>query len=571
MAGFLLEFRDSAPVTEHPWEGESRAAIEAGGRVVVDEMATGDMRLLLFKQAAGPSPCCLRLGGDDFIAACGTLLYDGHIGERGLRALHADVSNEVFSEDKLAGNFAVILRTSGRLLLFNDRLGFYQVYRDQAGRVFSNSLLLCRRLARATGILRQELLEYVLFGFFFHRQTLFDGIRILDANRLWQLQPACRDLERPESESDIEGEDDFATVLEKIRENLRDYFKMLGRAFDGSFSSALSGGYDSRLMLAALRNLGFSPHLYVYGGANHPDVCTARAIATGESLALDHVDKGALARPDVDAWLADLHRDYWFFDGLKATGLFDNGSDYATRVERAVAGRLQLNGAGGEIYREIWNLPNRSLSLDRFLRMRYDQADYGFVAGDFDRNGFFARLETKTRKLLGGVEGRISRLDVERLFPLLRNRFAGANTAINNQLGPSILPYMEPRFVYQSYSIPIRFKNHGRLNAALIQSLDPALAAYPSAYGHSFDGRPEIKARTRTHLRQNVPLRIRLWRRRNQFQNRGMPFYLEGEYRQAVFGDRELAISEYVDPDRIADPVKRSRALTVEFLIGDHL
>ncbi|MBN1268725.1 MAG: hypothetical protein JXB04_03995 [Kiritimatiellae bacterium] len=527
-------------------------------------------RLDLFALPGGTLPIAGDPAAGDFAVACGTFLYKGLWGAAALAAALADHRQGRDLEPGLAGAFALLIASGDRLLLLTDRLGYYRVYSDARQTRFSSSYLALLEGEAGTALSPQELYEYVFYGFFFHARTLHEGVRIVDPDRVHLLRPAAASRDRAAVQAPVPSRARFDALLDQVRENLRDYFRMLGEAFAGSFTSALSGGYDSRLLLAILRELGYAPHLYVYGGADHPDVRVAKAVAAGEGLALQHVDKDAAPRVPPDRWRDLVERDFHFFDGLKATGVFDNGTDYETRRARAAAAKLQLNGAGGEIYREIWNLPDRGLSIGRFLRARYDFGDFGFCTDRFDQRDFFARLEEKVQRLLGIDRRRISRVELEMLFPLLRNRFAGANTSINNQLGPAILPFMEPRFVEQSYAIPIRFKQYGCFNAALIRSLDPALARYPSAYGFNFSDPPSAAMKLKAVLRQNVPVGLRLRRRRSRHVGRDRPYYLAGDYQRELFGARELAIREYLDPGRIHDPVKRARALTVELLIGGH-
>ncbi len=572
MSAFLLQLgaeghRDSGPRRPPP---AYQALLATRGLRTVKTYEGQNFSLWLADTGANEGEGWLDLPGG-FLAALGVLLYRGYRGRAALERLASDLAAGDDPEPQLAGTFVLIHWTGERLTIRSDQLGYYQVYADEQGSTFSSSLLACLPTGRPPRVSAQELYEYVLYGFCFGSQLPFIGLRTLAPGSVRQLlpEPGVRPL--PPSFAPLDPARRFEALLEEVRASLLDYFGMVSAAFDGSLTCALSGGYDSRLMLAALRALGIQPKLYVYGGEQHPDVRVAKAIAAGEGFPLEHVDKSGWPRVPPERWRELVLRDWAVFDGLKATGIFDNGSDCATRKARATTAKLQLNGAGGEIYREIWHLPNRRLRIQDFLHARYDPGDFSFCTDRFDRREFYARLETKVRALLRIDRPWLRRVELEMLFPLLRNRFAGANTAINSQWGPALLPFMEPRFVFPSYGIPIRFKEHGRFNAALIRSLDPALARYPSAYGWDFAGAPPLMARLRSRAQQNVPISWRLSRRRQRYLGRPVPYYLEAPYLKELFGNRELAIREYLDPDRIHDPVKKARALTAELLLGGHL
>ena len=54
--------------------------------------------------------------------------------------------------------------------------------------------------------------------------------------------------------------------------------------------------------------------------------------------------------------------------------------------------------------------------------------------------------------------------------------------------------------------------------------------------------------------------------RGNEFE---LPYYLTDRYLDKIFGSSELSISEYVQIDRISDPLFLSRVLTAELVITD--
>ncbi|MBK7081423.1 MAG: hypothetical protein IPH55_11930 [Betaproteobacteria bacterium] len=275
-------------------------------------------------------------------------------------------------------------------------------------------------------------------------------------------------------------------VVETVSAELRHYFAMLSSLFPGDIGCALSGGYDSRHMTALLLSVGETPHLYVYGDASSSDVRVAKNIALGERLELEHVDKGTFAKVTPEQFVTSTERDFYFFDGIKPLGQMDDGSDMTTRLSRARNARLQLNGAGGEIYREIWNLSDRSIDLESFLKLRYDRGDYSYLRRPFDSQSYFSGFAEKVRHKLAMDRRLLTRKEAEMLFPFLRNHFACANNLANSQISDSLLPFMESRFVYPSFDIPIQYKYCGRVHAALIRKASPSLARYQSDYGINF-------------------------------------------------------------------------------------
>ena len=331
-------------------------------------------------------------------------------------------------------------------------------------------------------------------------------------------------------------------------------------------TAALSGGYDSRLMLAVMRTLGMQPKLYVYGSNDSKDVRIALRIAAGERLALEHIDRSEPSRIEPDGYAALVERQFYEFDGFYNTGVFDDGTDIATRIERTRNGELQLNGASGEIYRNFFELPDRAMSVRRFVASFYDGFYRGICTSRFDRGRYLEGIATKIRRSLEIDRDHLERTEIDRIFPEFRVRYwVGLNSALNNTFSHVLVPYAEAAVASQSYRIGYAMKNHLRFEAELIRRLDPALAAYPSIYGHRFDKPPGLARRLSEFVARHAPPRVRAhFIARFPSPPRARPYYLGPQFLREIFGAGALAISEYVHIDRIRSPNVLSRALTLE-------
>jgi len=150
------------------------------------------------------------------------------------------------------------------------------------------------------------------------------------------------------------------------------------------------------------------------------------------------------------------------------------------------------------------------------------------------------------------------------------------NHMINNQLADALLPYYEPKYVYGVLDIPYKFKYLGVFKAALIRYIDPALAKYPTQNGITFNDFGNIPPRVKisTFIKYHVPIMLRPYIRAHFWnqENKGkFPYYLTKEYLDTIPISPDLAISEYVDIDKIKDPDMFSRVLSVELLLNGKL
>ncbi len=573
MGAFLLRLHESTtPQQETDREDRrSLAVFEKKGLVLDRKIVRPAFTVHRFRKLLGEKEHVVELQNGDFVLATGTPMYDGMTGKAALTLLYDTFDVDGRIEGRINGQFCIVIYKNGQLSLLTDFARFYPVYASSSRMVFSNSFLAVARAASAT-LSVHEFYQYVLHGLFVGERTLLRDVRILESRQIHRLGPEFGQINRQPAFRAIPPGLSFDSMIGHVAGELCDYYAMLGSAFGKTIGTALSGGYDSRLQLGLLRRTGSTPVVHVYGGwgTGSLDVKVAKAVAAGEGFALDHVDKSAAPRMRPEEVAASVERSLYFFDGIKPAGLFDDGLELTTRLDRAAKAPLQLNASGGEIYREIWNLGDRSVDLITFLRMRYDRGAYDFCRPPFDTTGYFAELSSIVQRTLGIDRARISRREAEMLFPFMRNWFGAPNNAANNQISYALEPFMEAKFIFPSLDIPIRFKYCGRFEAALIGHIDAALAKYDSQYGINFSDPIPLAYRVSHWANRSVPLPMRLIKRRLNLrkQARPMPYYLQGEHVRQVVDMRHLRISEFIDIDQIGDPALLSRALSVEVLLN---
>ena len=202
-----------------------------------------------------------------------------------------------------------------------------------------------------------------------------------------------------------------------------------------------------------------------------------RTIADGEGFPLTCIDKSLHAQPAADTFPAVLAENFHLFDGLPADGIFDSGVDRQTRFDRADGAALMLNGGGGEIFRNFFYLPDRPLSAQALVWSFYNRYDPATCTPAFDEAAYLRRLEDKILAALGLSGRRLSRTDVEQVYPLFRCRFwMGRNNSVNNRIGAAMTPLADLLPVRAAIRVPLRLKNDGLFEAGMIATADRALA-----------------------------------------------------------------------------------------------
>ncbi len=575
MGAFFLHCKSGNKLLENPPEGQSpsRRVFAAKGLSSSGEFHHPLFDLFVFHKRSFSTENFIAYGDKGFICATGTLVLDHSVGRAALESIYASWNPEGDMTKSLRGEFALIVFKDGRLDLCQSRSGLYHIFADRTNEFISTSLLAVREACRATTLGTQEYFEYVLNGAVYGDCTLFEEIRLLDRHRHFQVLPEWREHYRPAPLDAGLDQIPLEQAANRVSGAIDDYFEMVAGAFGSDVCSALSGGFDSRLILGHMRRRSIEAYLYVYGSPDSSDVKVARRIAEGEGIPLDHIDRGHAPQLSAESYRDLLNRQFYLCDSLTNTGIFDDGQALATRLDRIQKARLQLNGGGGEIYRNFWLLPDRSFTAHQFLQSKYDRFDYSPFTAEFRKGDYFSHLAEKVLDILGTEGNRLTPRQIAMLYPYFRLRYwMGMNNSHNTQFAYSLTPFGDQTLVDQSLSLPPTWKNEGVFESRLIQIADAKLASYPSCYGFNFLENPGLKRRLKGALERRVPVALRPWLRR-KVHNKGrspagtLPYFLQPRFLEEIGISKMPATGHLVDIQGIRSPDILSRALSVEILM----
>jgi len=542
------------------WDGgEARVWQRAAQACAVESVTT----------AAGTA-CCV-----------GPLWYRGRFGAQALECLlddaraNAGTGGPYIDEAGLRGNFAAFLYVDGRGWLINDPLGFSRIYCSADRRLHSTSWLAARAYAGTAEIDDAAAIEYVLQGACHSDRTVARGVDKLPLGMGLDLSVRANWRRFQEGLApDADESTKFASIdeaVDHIAEVLRTSFREIAAAYSGRISAALSGGFDSRLIVAGLLGQGEVPRLFVYGGPGSEDVPIARQVAHAEGIPLRVVDKGLLNRALPSPDLGELVRCALFFDGLPNDGIDDPGADRSTRLEQHVDGSLALNGGGGEIFRNFFHLPDRSYRALDLVRSFYRGFDSKVFRRSTGLRDYEEAMALSIARSLGLPDdsrsaGRsLQRGQIELAYPLFRcHHWMGLNNSVSLRYGDFSTPLVDLNTVRLSASLPIDWKNAGALQCRLIAALHPGVARHRSAYGFSFNEGPDARMRRSERLDclRPVALRPLIGSVRRRLQRDRVPADLVRRYRQMLPG--EWRLDPLLDLERLPAAGAFERALSIE-------
>ncbi len=575
MGGFLYYDKrqnpDSAVNMRRSLEVFEKKRLSDGRLLSIKEVIEKDNFVIyLYQKIAVHTENVFHLENGDFILNTGTFIYNKQTGLTALKNLYTDFDPVTFEFNALQGQFCVLLYKDQTLYIWNDFFGVYHVFTNDDKSVIASSFLAVVRQLKTKQIDMQAMYEYVFEGASYNDNTYIRGVKLLDAFNIHELSSDVPVFRKKHSIETIKT-DDFDERVELTVDSLLSYFNTLINCFGKNVCSALSGGYDSRLILTLLLKINIDPYLYVYGTKQSADVRVATTIAATENLVIHHDNKN-VTKLSLEKFQELTRDEYFYCDGHGPNGVFSNGAEYFARTVRSNAANLQLNGGGGEIFRNFWKLPDRSISIDAFLKSRFDRLPASTFKGKFDTENYLLNLLKKIQRMLEIDSTVITRNEVEKLYVYMRIKYwMGYNTSIQNVRSYALIPLTEPVFAYPSFSIPFKQKENGVFEAALIRRLNPKLAAYDSAYGYNFSSNPSTMVAFKNSLMQNLPVSAQrsLRKLRYSCSSLNMPYYLQHDYIDSVGPIDGLLTDEYFNLESIRDPLMVSRLQTINLVLSD--
>ncbi len=525
----------------------------------------GDYTLYLFKKRYHDAENYALFPEGGFIASTGSLIYKGRYGKESLQQAYLDFQAGQRIERECRGNFCLIIKQGDKLWICRDYYGNHPVYCDASFQVIASSFLITSLLQPRLSVSREELYEYLLEGHWCGETTLFHEVQHLPRGMFLELGAGTRkpfELEYPS----LRGKK-YEECLETVAHMLERQFSAIASAFP-TIQSALSGGYDTRLMLSILLKLGTTPRLHVNGIPDSADVRCAKAIGDGIGIPVKVVhfyEEYALAPADYHDFFMNR---FYLFDGLGGTGVFDQYSDLEYQLKHLEPNTAFLHGCGGELYREVWNTPDLPISLDAFIIAQHDKGGISNIFNGYSKKEYLSHQKRRAMEIMGKQDEQITRADVE-LLDRLRLNSLPFTINTYQQLYPIIKPFSEYGIMEPSIEIPLQYKFWGKFQKDLIRFFDARLTSFMSAYGYTFDQKVPLRQRLKECMVIYSPLRLRPYLRKFK-KSRKLPIkrysqdLLAPEIVRSVLPGKPERIAPFLKVENITDDGIRSKALTLE-------
>ena len=391
-------------------------------------------------------------------------------------------------KNEIDGHFALVAydATSDRTFFATDFNSFVPIFYADTPNGFtvsSSELVLAKVLQQ--DIDEEGLWQAVNLGVTWGARTRFNGIsKVLPCELLvYEKQKISKQFYwRPEEEQ--QWTSSFDETVERWKQILKESVKSFAdRAEPGKLSSDLTGGEDSRLIVAQCHDLEIPFTLRVAGfpGDEDIEVSTRCAKAVGLDLAVHfykEIDKALLLEKAIDISRST--------DGYES--FFSSCIRYATNEEREPLEYTQIHffgRPGGEAYRGAYYLrakllfPSKARKFDvrAFTRLKFLLDYMPGLFGERDKT-WLENAFSMARECAEGVRNFPAGTQVEHLLRELQNApwWLTIRQPFYSPLGLRNLT----RSIYQ---IPPHHKKGGKLTRAVTEDLFPELARLKTQKG----------------------------------------------------------------------------------------
>jgi asparagine synthase (glutamine-hydrolysing) len=401
---------------------------------------------------------------------------------------------------QLRGSYCILFWDTSEVVILADPANVYGLFASESGSILSSSLqavLVYKR--NSPQIDRFALMEQLITGFITPPTTPYVGVvmvdRLLRSKVQWTGIRFGGPDPKPESspwDGRTRGE-----CLSLQLDTLRTHFRAMATlGVEEGVSIGLSGGYDSRLVLALLLDARLTPEAHTWSSSGHSQESEiARQLAECANAPLNGVVVrlwDELTEEQLRANVSDV-LNYWDGRSNNTQGTFNDVHTRRARVTALGGARLGLSGHGGELYRNREHLPWWRFSRRGWLRyFVVNPIGIRSLGSRAVQSDFEDYLLNKYQRILGSWRGwSMGRHDARRWYARVWLPFAaGPKLCAENQLSFSLIAFAEEAVIREALRCSPFIGLNGAFEAQMIERLNSTLAAVASNYGHAFNDTP---------------------------------------------------------------------------------
>lgn len=340
--------------------------------------------------------------------------------------------------------------------------------------------------------------EFLRTGVIYENRTVYKEVQKLGPASIFRFaQGSLKASDRYWSVTDLTAESiEIETAAGTLWDSLIEAARKVGNVFARPVCD-LTGGYDSRALVAAFLGSGVRFSAAVSGPADSGDVIVSSGLAQLAGLPHIHFPPGEpLSFAEVTAALPLTDGEY-------------NLVEYAhvMRIHRDLMQRfdISINGSFGEVARGYWwellfpRTGQRSrLDAKKVARLRYGAEDnIGFLFVPQVRLDLASHFADVIERTNAGLSELPNTIQMDHAYLMMRmQRWQGRIATSTNRIWPCLSPFLFRSVLETMLQTKARFRQRSLLIRKMLAEFQPRFANFPLEYGY-----PAVPANLRNIFR----------------------------------------------------------------------
>lgn len=427
----------------------------------------------------------VRYSNGDFICICGTFIYNCKTGKDAIKEVYSSFSGDVTKlQNEILGNYSCVLKKDENIYIFTDRASIHKLYYSDV----PGSIIVSQDLSKIAFVIKDKSInEMALLEVSFQysnldNHTMFNKIKLLRGNEYLIINVKKNSIKKVESvieDKRIKVEENLIMVQE-LSKLIKKYTKIIADVFP-NIKINMTGGLDSRLVLAAFLSVGKKPEL-VYGVGNEyltntkkEDLEINRILAKKFNLKLTVLDWTINKEPDINEryYLYNRYGQYSMLYHKKAI------ESYESFTEKQP---VLFSGYGGETLRNLpWieDYNGETFDINTFIKNYVYHNPSSFIKNDKE---YIRYIKEEYRIIMesNGINPNKMKIDD---FQQLHNFYRKSADLKFNNLINSISRCLNILFIPEISNyicrVPADYKKNAHFQLQIIHYLYPSLLDIP--------------------------------------------------------------------------------------------
>jgi hypothetical protein len=479
---------------------------------------------------------------EDVIIGIGTFVYRDAIGTRALKFIYEDWSQFPHILSNIKGHFNLVTYVNGKLTVITDKASMYHSYYAFHGDMLyiSSSFLSVAESIPHLTLSRQEGLEFICTSNWYGNSTVFQEIRPLPGGMLVNVERGLKMTPY------------FTLLFEGKPLTVDQSYRFIGEQLSWllknppRISVDLTGGHDTRLIVAALKSLSVNFRCYINTEPGKPDVAIARRIAERENMILDvYNDIPPVSKEETEEYKDRVRKMFFLFDGCRSA--FAAAAELNIHKYLAERADIRISGHGTELTRNYdWQKGYTGLSWNNFFDNIFtvpvlpDMREY--------KENLLAKITAVTP-----IGDKLTFLDINKIYYLTRCMYwAGTRITMANQYYYLYLPFEDISLVQFLFAMPAKEILNDSYHRRLIAKFDNRFNSYRYDRANPKSLAYRILISLLSENMKNI-IRKMLYtvsrpRQEPATKNQShstLPFYLQKDFVSSVIGEGPLIVTNY--------------------------